>query len=58
MKGYFLGVDTDAQVKCLACSLCPPDDETVAKWRECQESGLKPDMWCSPGKNLFPFAFI
>jgi len=53
LEGYFLGVDKEARVKCLPCSLCPPGDDTVTKWRECQEAGLEPDRWCSPGIMKF-----
>ncbi len=49
LNGYFLGVGDEGEVKCLACSWCPPDDNAVIKWEECQNAGLPPDMWCSPG---------
>jgi len=49
INGYFLGVSEEGEVKCLACSWCPPDDDTVIKWEECQNAGLPSDMWCSPG---------
>lgn len=50
LGGYFLGVTRGGKVKCLPCSWCPPGDDTVIKWQQCQNAGLDPEMWCSPGR--------